>query len=78
LALTFDLNLFRHLESSKRPDFVAISNQLGPADSELLSWTEADKAVHPQADKLGADLVHAQELYKDLQELYKNEDPYIQ
>ena len=39
-------------------------------DPKLLKWSEEDKAVHPEAAKLGADLFSAQELYKDLQASY--------
>ena len=74
---TFKLWLLfsRHPETSKRPDFTAIGDLLQPDDSELLKWAEEDKSVHPQADKLGADLIHAEDLYKDLQVLYKSDDP---
>lgn len=38
-------------------------------ESELLTWRE--ETTHPEADKLGADLLYARDLYKDLQVMYK-------
>ena len=55
---------------SERPNFPDISRQLSLPDSKLLKWSEEDKAVHPEVAKLGADLLSAQELYKDLQASY--------
>ena len=43
---------------------------LGHLDSDLLSWSEKDKAVHPQASSLGAPLEVGDELYTDLQDYY--------
>ena len=60
----------RHPESSQRPSFLEVSRKLSLPDPKLLKWSEEDKAVHPEAAKLGADLLSAQELYKDLQTLY--------
>lgn len=37
----------------------------------MLKWTEEDKSTHPEVDKLGADLLYAEDLYKDLQMMYK-------
>ena len=42
-------------------------------DSKVLKWSEEDKAVHPEAAKLGADLLSAQDLYNDLQIKYKGQ-----
>jgi hypothetical protein len=61
----------RHPKASKRPTFPEISRQLSLPDPKLLQWTEEDKAVHPEAAKLGADLLTAQHLFKDLQMQYK-------
>ena len=57
---------------SKRPTFQDISSQLTslPQD-DLLQWVEEDRNMHPDADKLGADLNSAQGLYLDLQTLYQ-------
>ena len=55
----------------KRPTFADVSTNLSLPDTELLKWSEEDKSTHPGADKLGADLLLAQDLYRDLQVLYK-------
>ena len=44
--------------------------QLSLPDTKLLKWSEEDKAIDPEAAKLGAGLERAAELYKDLQEHY--------
>ena len=62
----------RHPETSKRPDFAAVSQQLcRPSETNLLKWTKEDKSTHPEVDKLGADLLCAEDLYKDLQIMYR-------
>ena len=55
----------------KHPTFSDISANLSLPDTGLLKWSEEDKSTHPGADKLGADLLLAQDLYRDLQVLYK-------
>ena len=64
---------FRHPKTSLRPKFAAIGQQLSVPDAELLKWTEEDKSTHPKVDELGADLLCAQDLYKDLQEMYRRD-----
>ena len=61
----------RHPMTIKRPTFADVSTNLSLPDTELLKWSEEDKSTHPGADKLGADLLLAQDLYRDLQVLYK-------
>ena len=61
----------RHPETFQRPTFSAIKQHLSLPEAELLRWTEEDKATHLEADKLGADLLCAQDLYKDLQMAYR-------
>ena len=39
--------------------------QLSLSDPKLLMWSEEDRSVHPEATKLGADLLCAQELFKE-------------
>ena len=39
-------------------------------DTKILKLSDEDKAVHPEASKLGAELDKSVEVYKDLQELY--------
>ena len=56
----------------KRPGFADISNELSLPDSQLLKWSEEDKTTHAGADKLGAHLDSAQNLYTDLQFIYKD------
>ena len=64
---------FRHHTPSERPSFTEISRQLSLPDTRLLKWSEEDKCVHPEAAKLGADLLCGELLYKDLQDKYKSE-----
>lgn len=66
---------FRHPDTSERPDFPEISQQLSWPDPKLLKWSEEDKALHPEAIKLGADLLIAHDLYGDLQDSYINQEP---
>ena len=63
--------MYRHPEASQRPPFMTVSNQLSQPDYVLLNWSEKDKLVHPEANKLGANLESADGLYKDLQSLYQ-------
>ena len=65
----------RNPVASGRPNFSDISRQLSFPDTKLLQWSEEDRVVHPEATKLGADLLCGQELYKDLQTRYKQEKP---
>ena len=46
---------------------------LSHSDSQLLSWSEKDKDVHPEASCLGASLEAGDELYTDLQDYYLDE-----
>ena len=61
---------YRHPDSSSRPDFVSVVQQLSLPDTKLLKWSEEDKATDPEAATLGAGLDKAVDLYKDLQERY--------
>ena len=67
--------IHRHPTTSGRPTFQNIVTQLSRPDTKLLKWSKEDESVHPEADKLGADLLCGEELYKDLQlkYMYKNE-----
>ena len=62
----------RHPESSGRPDFASMLQQLSLPDTKLLKWSEEDKATDPEAAMLGAGLDKAVDLYKDLQQQYTN------
>ena len=63
----------RHSDASVRPLFSAVFKMLSHSDSDLLSWSEKDKEVHPQASCLGAPLQAGDELYPDLQDYYLDE-----
>ena len=63
----------RHSEAGKRPTFSAIVKMLSHSDSHLLSWTDQDRKVHPQASCLGAPLEAGENLYPDLQEYYMDD-----
>ena len=60
----------RHPDSSSRPDFVSVVQQLSLPDTKLLKWSEEDKATDTEAAILGVGLEKGVDLYKDLQELY--------
>ena len=61
---------FRHPESSSRPDFVSVVQQLSLPDTKLLKWSEEDKATDPEAATLGVGNDKALNLYTDLQKQY--------
>ena len=65
--------ILRHPKPNARHSFADISTELSLPDTELLKWSEEDKSTHPEADKLGADLLCVQNLYRDLQVMYKQE-----
>ena len=56
---------YRSPVPSQRLNFSDISRQLSLPDTKLLQWSEEDRAIHPEAIKLGADLLCGQELHKD-------------
>ena len=61
----------RHPNSSDRPNFVSVVQQLSLPDTKLLKWSDKDKGTaDTEAAILGAGLDKSVELYKDLQELY--------
>ena len=66
----------RHPETSGRPTFAAILQKLSLPDLHLLQWSEADKAVHPEASILGAKLEAATDLYTELQQSYLLDKDY--
>ena len=63
----------RHPIASERPGFTEITRQLSLPDPKLLKWSREDKLVHPEATELEADLLCAEDLYKDLQNRYAKE-----
>jgi hypothetical protein len=62
--------IYRHPQSSSRPDFVSVVQQLSLPDTKLLKWSEEDKATDPEATTLGAGLDKAMNLHEDLQHKY--------
>ena len=66
----------RHPETSGRPTFADILQKLSLPDLHLLQWSEADKAVHPEASILGAKLEAATDLYTELQQSYLLDKDY--
>ena len=62
----------RHPLPHERPSFVTVVQQLSLPDTKLLKWLEEDKALHPEAAQLGADLLCGEKLYADLQAWYKD------
>ena len=73
-TVTGDISLFcsRHPQASSRPTFSQLLQALCQPDTELLSWSEEDVRVHPQAGMLGAPLEAGKDLYPELQQIYKN------
>ena len=55
---------------SERPTFTELMQELSLPDTKLLKWSKEDKAVHPEASVLGAQLNYTEDLYLDLQERY--------
>ena len=60
----------RHPQASSRPTFSQLLQALCQPETELLSWSEEDLRVHPQAAVLGAPLEASKDLYPELQEIY--------
>ena len=62
----------RHPQASSRPNFSQLLQAFCQPEIELLSWSEEDVRVHPQAAVLGAPLEAGKQLYPELQRMYKN------
>ena len=62
----------RHPESSKRLTFKDLMKELSLPATDLLQWSDEDRSVHPEAAKLGAPLLSAEDLYKDIQTTYQS------
>ncbi|KAL5473082.1 hypothetical protein EMCRGX_G027524 [Ephydatia muelleri] len=54
-----------------RPSFAELHEYLGASDDTILAWSPIDKEVSPQASVLGAPLSEGLELYKNLQQSYR-------
>ena len=61
----------RHPDTSWRPTFAQVVEALSEPEFDLLNWFEEDVKVHPQAAVLGAHLEAGKDLYRELQEAYK-------
>ena len=61
---------FRNADKSSRPDFAELVHALSSPATDLLSWSEEDMRVHPQAAVLGAPLEAGKDLYHELQRTY--------
>ena len=64
--------VFRSPKTVDRPSFQGLCRQLSLPDTRILQWSEEDKRVHPEAAKLGAELVFGEALYVDVQNRYQN------
>ena len=68
---------YRNPDIAARPSFIELTQQLSLPDTKLLKWSEKDKSVHPEAARLGADLLCGEGLYKELQVKYKLGADYV-
>ena len=60
----------RNVDKLSRPDFAELVHALSSPVTELLSWSEENVRVHPQAAVLGAPLEASKDLYPELQRTY--------
>jgi len=67
---TVHLLIHRNAEKASRPAFAELVQALSSPVTDLLSWTEEDTRIHPQAAVLGASLEAGKYLYPELQEMY--------
>ena len=52
--ITIVLLITRNVDKPSRPDFAELVHTLSSPVTDLLSWSEEDMKVHPQAAVLGA------------------------
>ena len=64
--------LIRNADKSSRPDFAELVHVLFSPVTDLLSWSEEDMRIHPQAAVLGAPLEAGKDLYPKLREIYQH------
>ena len=64
---------FRNADKSSRPDFTEVVQALSSPVTDLLSWSEEDLKVHPQAAVLGAPLEAGKDLHPELQGTYMHD-----
>ena len=60
----------RHPDKHARPTFTQLLEALHYSEVRLLSWSEKDLSIHPQAAMLGAPLEAGENLYTELQIIY--------
>ena len=64
--------IYRQPQSSQRPTFSQLVEMLSRAEFELFMWEEEDlRDCDPQVKVIGAPLEVAQNLYLDMQNMYK-------
>ena len=68
--ITIVLLITRNVDKPSRPDFAELLHTLSSPVTDLLSWSEEDMRVHPQAAVLGALLEAGKDLYPELQGTY--------
>ncbi len=71
------LGVLASTSQSARSNFFDVTQQLSFPDPKLLMWSGEGRSVHPEATQLGADLLCAQELFKDLQTKYIADYDYV-
>ena len=64
------IKTYRNADKPSRPDFDELVRALSSPVTDLLSWSEEDVRVHPQAAVLGAPLKAGKDLYPELQGTY--------
>ena len=69
-TLRLQLLHYRNADKPSRPDFAELVHALSSPVTDLLSWSEEDMRVHPQAAVLGAPLEAGKDLYPELQGTY--------
>ena len=62
--------LIKNADRPSRPDFTELVHVLFSPVTDLLSWSEEDVRIHPQAAVLGASLEAGKDLYPELQWTY--------
>ena len=68
--ITIMLLIIRNADKASRPDFAELVRAISSPVTDLLSWSEEDMRVHPQAAVLGAPLEVGKYLYPELQGTY--------
>ena len=69
-TLRLQLLHYRNADKPSRPDFAELVHAVSSPVTDLLSWSEEDMRVHPQAAVLGAPLEAGKDLYPELQGTY--------